>query len=118
MGRFADVTKGCRMTLFDTEVAVFARDIALERVEGGAGDWFTDAVNGFPNLPLGDTFTGEDIRRVVIGSLGKPHHHNAFGALVNRLVRLGWIRRTGEYRSMREVRSHARQTPVYVKVRN
>lgn len=103
------------MTLFDLPAGELARDTALVRAEAGAGDWFADAVAAFPLLPLSDTFTGEDVRRVVLDRLGKPRHHNAFGALINTLVRSGSIRRTGEYRPMRDVRSHARRTPVYAK---
>ncbi len=62
-----------------------------------------------------DTFTGEDIRHRVSYVIGLPGHNNAFGALINTLVRRKIIKPTGEWRKMRDDRSHARKTPVYTK---
>jgi hypothetical protein len=60
-----------------------------------------------------ETFTGEDIRFHCLHTVGYPRHYNAWGALINSLVKRGIIRATGEYRPMRDETSHARSTPVY-----
>ncbi len=62
-----------------------------------------------------DSFTGEDLRFGLSNGVGLPHHPNAWGALINTLVRRKIIRPTGEYRAMRDDSSHARKTPVYTK---
>ncbi len=62
-----------------------------------------------------DTFTGEDIRHRVSYVVGCPHHPNAYGALINTLLKRKIIKPTGEYRAMRDSTSHARRTPVYTK---
>ncbi len=67
--------------------------------------WIDDRIN----------FTGEDIRFRLIGSIGYPDHSNAWGALINTLVKRKIIKPTGEYRAMRDDSSHARRTPVYTK---
>jgi hypothetical protein len=60
-----------------------------------------------------DDFTGEDIRFHCGSAVGLPRHPNAWGALINTLIRRKIIVATGEYRPMRDEVSHARQTPVY-----
>ncbi len=60
-------------------------------------------------------FTGEDIRFWCSRTVGCPRHPNAYGALINTLVRRKIIKPTGEWRKMRDDRSHARKTPVYTK---
>jgi hypothetical protein len=47
--------------------------------------------------------------------VGVPGHHNAWGGLINSLIREGSIRFTGKYRKMKDPTSHARKTPVYYK---
>ena len=59
------------------------------------------------------TFTGEDLRLRLETRIGKPHHHNAMGALVKQALKLGLIERTGGFRAMTEPKSHARMTAVY-----
>ncbi len=59
------------------------------------------------------SFTGEDVRFHCSKMVGLPHHSNAWGALINSLVKRGIIEKTGEYRPMRDDNSHARSTPVY-----
>ncbi len=60
-------------------------------------------------------FTGEDIRFWCSRTIGCPHHPNAWGALTNTLLKRKIIKPTGEWRKMRDDRSHARKTPVYTK---
>jgi hypothetical protein len=58
-------------------------------------------------------FTGEDLR-IILND--ESYHPNAWGAAINALIRKGLIVKTGEYRQMKVVSSHARTTPVYRKV--
>ncbi len=60
-------------------------------------------------------FTGEDLRFYLMSTVGCPAHSNAWGALINTLVRRKIIKPTGEWRKMRDDSSHARRTPVYTK---
>jgi len=64
----------------------------------------------------GDDFTGEDIRFHCEKNVGAPHHPNAFGALINILIKRKVIVPTGEHRQMKDRSSHARSTPVYKSV--
>jgi intergrase/recombinase len=62
-----------------------------------------------------DTFTGEDIRFHCCAVIGHPKHPNAWGALINLLVKRGAIRSTGTYRQPIDSTSHARLIQVYRK---
>ncbi len=65
---------------------------------------------------LGDgTFIGEDVRHYCEYSVGCANHPNAYGALINTLLKRKIIKPTGQYRKMKDDRSHARRTPVYSK---
>lgn len=90
------------------------RDEALKKVSDNAGgDWLAKAQIAVSKMT--GEFTGEDIR-VHCESLGiRPHHHNAWGALTNLLLRRGVIAKTGRRRSMYTKRSHARSTPIYTR---
>ena len=61
----------------------------------------------------GNDFTGEDIRFHCERIIGPPRHPNAWGALINTLIKRKIIVPTGEYRPMKDKTSHARSTPVY-----
>ncbi len=92
------------------------RDEALEQVSEHNDTWMElclDTAEHFVNLH--DKFTGEDIRFQCSRIIGCPAHSNAWGALINTLVRRKIIKPTGEYRAMRDDSSHARKTPVYTK---
>ncbi len=92
------------------------RDEALEKVSENNGKWMElciEAAKVYIEYPA--TFTGEDIRHYCEAYVGCPHHPNAFGALINTLVRRKIIKPTGEYRAMNDDSSHARKTPVYTK---
>ncbi len=93
------------------------RDEAIAKVSDNNEKWMElcvksieDSYNDHP----GWTFTGEDLRHQCEMLVGCPAHSNAWGALVNTLVRRKIIKPTGEYRAMRDDSSHAR-TPVYTK---
>lgn len=90
------------------------RDEALDQVSRNSNVFQNHAYDALRSLPEG-LYTGEDIR-VYIEKLGiYPHHHNAWGAFINHAVRSKILYRTGQYRQMREPKSHARATPVYRK---
>jgi hypothetical protein len=43
-----------------------------------------------------------------------PHHHNVWGAMWNRSIKLGLVKRTGVIRKCTVRSSHARATPEWV----
>ncbi len=92
------------------------RDEAIAKVSDNNEKWMELCVESATHFAEHhDTFTGEDIRFTCLGSVGHPHHSNAWGALVNTLIRRKIIKPTGEYRAMKDDSSHARKTPVYTK---
>lgn len=96
--------------------ALEQRDAALAQVASNAGSWFERALQAISYAPLPPEFTGEDMRDVIASFVGMPHHHNTWGALTAQACRSGLIRPTGEWRRMTGDKSHARRTPVYVRV--
>ncbi len=100
--------------LFTGEVL---RDEAIAKVSDNNGKWMELCVEVATRFAsVYHDFTGEDIRMDCGKWVGLPHHSNAWGALINTLVRRKIIKPTGEYRKMKDDRSHARRTPVYQKV--
>jgi len=91
-----------------------ARDEALTRVLDNEPESFKGAVwaLAFGPLPWAE-FTGEDFRVWCEKEVGKPHHHNVWGGMVNGLVRSGIFINTGKREQMRTRPSHARNTPIY-----
>ena len=90
-----------------------ARDDALERVGSNSGVFMDRALGAIDIITEGQTLTGEDIRLRLIQEQIKPHHHNAWGALISAAVRKGLIRETGRWIAMRDTKSKARRTPEY-----
>ncbi len=90
------------------------RDEGISKVSENNGKWMELCVTRFSHVGWQD-FTGEDVRFYCSQMVGCPTHPNAWGALINTLVRRKIIRPTGEYRAMRDDSSHARKTPVYSK---
>lgn len=101
------------MPLLDFAASVAARDQALERVAVHAGTEFMKAGLMAIALIKGEDVTGEAIRVILIGKGIRPHHPNAWGALVQQALKLGLILETGLYTKMTDVRSHARKTQIY-----
>lgn len=95
-----------------------ARDKAIASVEANNVRWVDKAASAFEAIFRidGPSFTGEQVRVQVAACGLKPSHHNAWGALMNKLLRSGRITSTGEYGQMSDVRSHARKTPFYMRV--
>ncbi len=94
------------------------RDEGIAKVSEHNESWMEHAVKFVEDWsPLHDwyDFTGEDLRFMLNQKVGLPRHPNAYGALINTLVRRKIIKPTGEYRAMRDDSSHARKTPVYTK---
>ncbi len=98
------------------------RDEGIAKVSFNNESWMDiclQEIDYFVSMHDGETrhrtFTGEDIRFYLVARAGHPHHSNAWGALINTLVRRKIIRPTGEYRAMKDSTSHARRTPVYTK---
>lgn len=94
--------------------AKVARDAALEQVATNAGsDWGAQAIRMIASLPPGE-YTGERLRlRLREQGLAPPHHHNAWGALINSAIRKRLLTDTGRRQHMESEKSHARKTPVY-----
>jgi hypothetical protein len=93
------------------------RDQGIKQVSEHNENWMDEAIRavklwirlGF----LNEDFTGEDIRIQCLKLMGHPRHPNAWGALINTLIKRKIIVPTGEYRAMKDSSSHARKTPVY-----
>lgn len=89
------------------------RDAALAEVLENAGPDFGDQVQYIAERERGQLVTGEDIRLYCEAAGVVPHHHNAWGAAIMRLVRRGTLVDTGRTRNMRSKKSHARKTTLY-----
>ncbi len=100
------------LPLFTGEVL---RDEAIAKVSEHNDKWFSACVRKMELYWMDEGFTGEDIRFYLNQEVGCPAHPNAWGALINTLVRRKIIKPTGEYRAMKDDSSHARRTPVYSK---
>lgn len=102
--------------LFDPRVgeAIKARDEALERVWNNTPEaWRRLAFTMVAGL-VGWSGTAEQLRLLLRRTgLPKPHHHNAWGSLVKRLLEKGYLFPTGKSEHMATRRSHGRKTPVY-----
>jgi len=99
---------------YDGEAARAARDAALKRVTERGGNWQERALLALVLIP-GFIGTAEDIRiRLLMKGLERPHHHNAWGAMIMEAIRLNRIIHNGKRRHMKTKRSHGRETDVYV----
>ena len=90
------------------------RDEGMERVLDNAGEDWRVGAERMVRAMRGKEMTGEDIRIMCSGSGIIPHHSNAWGGLVSGLVTRGVLKPTGRYTSMRDPKSHARETKVYL----
>lgn len=57
-----------------------------------------------------ETFLPEDFRKHLLELVKPPHHPNVWGAMWMAAVKRGWVKRTGQYRQMKDPSSHARVT--------
>lgn len=91
------------------------RDEALATVLEHAGPAFTESVGDLVlSKLLGKNVTGEEIRLLCLKRGIRPHHHNAWGGIVNALVRRGVLVRLNGMKSMVDPTSHARKTFCYL----
>lgn len=102
--------------LFSGEVL---RDKGIKQVSSHNETWMESCVyyatNVFVEYNRDRTFTGEDIRAGCVAEFGEPKHPNAWGALINSLVRQKIIKPTGEWRKTKNQSSHARNIQVYMR---
>jgi hypothetical protein len=101
---------------FDLFGATQARDAALKRVRKNSGPWFDAAMELVIALAPGWTGIAEDLRRYITRHIGLPHHPGTWGALTRQAIRRKLLIRTGERGPMKDRRSHARQSDIYVRV--
>ena len=101
------------MDLFDKHDGLFARDTALDSVIHANQDWKAKAIEHVKTM-TGREVTGEDIRIDCATAGITPSSPNAWGAIVNLLVRSGVLVKTGRYRQMKDPKSHARETKTYI----
>ena len=91
-----------------------ARDAALKDVADHSQPWMDRALAFLPLLRVEfSTVTGEQVRLWLEKRLEPPHHHNAYGALINTAIKRGILIPTGCLVPMAVKKSHARKTPVY-----
>lgn len=94
------------------------RDQGIKQVTSNNENWMDkalDAASSFVLFSRGHVsdLTGEDIRFNLRSVIGEPKHPNAWGALINTLVKRKIIAPTGEYRQPKDKSSHARAIQVY-----
>lgn len=93
------------------------RDEALERVLEHAGDDWREKAIAIVGGMSGEV-TGEDIRLACLERDVEPHHSNAWGGFIARLVKDETLTPTGRYVPMKAKGSHARKTQVYLLAAN
>lgn len=98
----------------DLFASLAARDAALASVSEHTQEWQDEAMAALRRLPVGFAGTGEEIGWAM--GVGSPPDPHAWGAFVNSARRAGLICRTGAWRPMQVVSSHARLTPVWRRV--
>jgi hypothetical protein len=84
----------------------------MSRAARRSGIWFELALATVHRFPTGWVGKGEDLRFLLMESLGKPHHCNVWGSLVFACEKKGWLEKTGHRGQMRDSKSHARSTDV------
>lgn len=90
-----------------------ARDSGIAAAMASSGAEFKDEVFAVvERLPINWTGTGEDIRKLCHSEGIEPHHPNSWGGVINGLIRKGYLQKTGRYKQMKSVKSHARETAV------
>lgn len=89
------------------------KTLSLAKIEKSNAVWMVLAVNVIQRISPGSEGIGEDFRHAVASYIGRPTRPNAWGALIRKATTLGLLELTGEMRSMRDRRSHARKSWVY-----
>lgn len=88
------------------------RDKGLDLVGVNNADWLMNAVRIVrTHAPAAGEFMAESFQSYP--GIGQPAHPNAWGSLTNRLIRLGVIEPTGEFRQSVGRSKHAHNYRVY-----
>lgn len=93
--------------------ALERRNRAFDELDASQVPWIDFSLDKLLELPVGTEGTGEDFRAMLLDMGVATPHPNAWGALIATARRRGLLYKTGEYRKMRQPKSHARETPVY-----
>ena len=104
-----------QFTLFDLPQSRDLRNRGINKVTGNNTLWHERCIAALALYNWPPYFTGEDIRRHCIGLGLTPVHPNAWGALINQLVKRKMIVASGHYSLPKDVRSHARKIQLYRK---
>lgn len=92
--------------------AIMAGQVAMDGTLSHNASWKDVAMNAIIGLPFATEGTFEDFRNKIVGTVGEPGHHNAWGALANALIRKGFLQDTGVRASMTGPKSHGRKSAV------
>jgi hypothetical protein len=92
-----------------------ARDNAQTAVLDNAGvEWRQQVRDYIKGIAPGTELRGEQVRTLCLDRGIKPHHHNAWGAMIKTLVKEGYLEVIdGKFEAMQAKGSHARKTQVY-----
>jgi hypothetical protein len=102
--------------LFDYTASKAARDAGMALVLE-PNVLFKDLYFTFVlHLPNGWIGTNEDIRRAWPSNYPHPHHHNAWGACANAVIRRGLLIHIDEQVHMTAKKAHARRTHLMQRV--
>ena len=98
----------------DYENATVAKEAMLAAALDRNAEWNVLAIGKFHELKhnLPEDFIGEDIRDLLVKA-GIPHRPQAWGPLINVLLRGKQIEKTGTYRKMQAAGSNARESRCY-----
>lgn len=101
------------MPLFDAVRSREKKDEGITEAAVANIGWLGAALLLLEKLDLHEV-TGEGLRLWLLEKkLPHPSKPNAWGAMTQHAIRKRLIRPSGRWEPMRDVRSHARQTPVY-----
>jgi hypothetical protein len=104
------------MAIFDAAQSRENRDAGIEQVSNSNAVWLSAAKQMLHKLAKdrdGQEVTGEDVRAILTEIGMTPEHPNAWGALINWMVKRNVLIPTHRYTSMKDPRSHARKTQIY-----
>jgi hypothetical protein len=90
------------------------RDTGIKTVIANAGDdWLKKATDLIQVRFAGQEVLAETFRKVCEEENIRPHHHNAWGGLTNRLIKQGILIDTGRVAKSTHPTSHARRQPIW-----
>jgi hypothetical protein len=113
MKRTTNNANNGQRTLFDAAAARAGRDAGIGLVTAHNAAWMERALGATQQLAGSQRcMTGEELRVWLLPQVGRPKHHNAWGAMV-RILKLRNLVLRVDHRPMRTPKSHARDTPVW-----